>query len=60
MRDAEKIVVLLDEQYYYDEKGYLRSRCSAEKYSSCTKTFSSFESGEREPGSGGEREYGGI
>ena len=39
VRDAEKIVVLLDEQYYYDEKGYLRSRCSAEKYSSVRKLF---------------------
>ena len=39
MRDAEKIVVLLDEQYYYDEKGYLRSRCSAKKYSSVRKLF---------------------
>ena len=39
VRDVEKIVVLLDEQYYYDEKGYLRSRCSAEKYSSVRKLF---------------------
>ena len=39
VRDAEKIVVLLDEQYYYDEKGYLRSRCSAEISSSVRKLF---------------------
>nr|WP_295274862.1 DNA/RNA helicase domain-containing protein [uncultured Blautia sp.] len=39
VRDVEKIVVLLDEQYYYDEKGYLRSRCSVEKYSSVRKLF---------------------
>lgn len=28
VRDTEKLVVLLDERYYYDEKGYLRLYCS--------------------------------
>ena len=60
VRDAEKIVVLLDEQYYYDEKGIFKIQVLCGKIFQCTKTFSSFESGEREPGSGGEREYGGI
>lgn len=58
--DAEKIVVLLDEQYYYDEKRIFKIQVLRGKIFQCTKTFSSFESGEREPGSGGEREYGGI
>lgn len=30
VRDTEKLAVLLDEHYYYDEKGYLRSECSDE------------------------------
>lgn len=30
IRDTEKLAVLLDEQYYYDEKGYLRSDHLAE------------------------------
>ena len=30
VRDTEKMAVLLDEQYYYDEKGYLRSDHLAE------------------------------
>ena len=25
VRDAERLAVVLDERYYYDEKGYLRS-----------------------------------
>ena len=60
VRDAEKIVVLLGEQYYYDEKRIFKIQVLRGKIFQCTKTFSSFESGEREPGSGGEREYGGI
>lgn len=39
VRDEEKIVVLLDEQYYYDEKGYLRFMCSSEKISVCGDFF---------------------
>ena len=39
VRDEEKIVVLLDEQYYYDEKGYLRFMCSSEKDFSVRRLF---------------------
>ena len=39
VRDEEKVVVLLDEQYYYDEKGYLRFRCSSEKDFSVRRLF---------------------
>ncbi len=31
VRDTEKLVVAMDERYYYDEKGYLRSRHSGEE-----------------------------
>ena len=27
VRDMDKIVLLLDERYYYDEEGYLRATC---------------------------------
>ena len=27
VRDMDKIVLLLDERYYYDEEGYLRAAC---------------------------------
>ena len=39
VRPEEKIVVLLDEQYYYDENGYLRSRCSSGEYSNVRSLF---------------------
>ena len=39
VRAEEKIVVLLDEQYYYDENGYLRSRCSTGGYSNVRSLF---------------------
>ena len=39
VRAEEKIVVLLDEQYYYDENGYLRSWCSTGGYSNVRSLF---------------------
>ena len=39
VKPEEKIVVLLDEQYYYDENGYLRSRCSSGEYSNVRSLF---------------------
>ena len=33
VQDTRKLTVVLDEQYYYDEKGYLRSKCFGENSS---------------------------
>ena len=45
VRDMDKIVLLLDERYYYDEEGYLRASLFYEKWKFvCKKDFSQVES----------------